>query len=69
MLICRQSFHVVVPSLPGYGYSEAPKVKGYGVKKMASIINRLMINLGYDKYCKENFRFALKRKERKETYG
>ncbi|CAO3658736.1 unnamed protein product [Rhizopus microsporus] len=45
-----QSFHVVVPSLPGYGYSEAPKVKGYGVKKMASIINRLMINLGYDKY-------------------
>lgn len=48
----NQSFHVIVPSLPGFGFSEAPKVKGYGVIKMAAIINRLMVNLGYDKYSK-----------------
>lgn len=46
----NQGFHVIVPSLPGFGFSEAPKGKGYGVTKMASIINTLMVNLGYDKY-------------------
>ncbi|CAO3698378.1 unnamed protein product [Rhizopus stolonifer] len=46
----NQAFHVVVPSLPGYGFSQAPKEKGFGVNKIASIINRLMTNLGYDKY-------------------
>ncbi|KAG2198714.1 hypothetical protein INT47_005399 [Mucor saturninus] len=46
----EQPFHVVVPSLPGFGFSEAPKVKGYGVAKMAGMINRLMLHLGYHKY-------------------
>ncbi|KAI9482988.1 MAG: Alpha/Beta hydrolase protein [Benjaminiella poitrasii] len=46
----NQAFHVIVPSLPGFGFSEAPKVKGYGVAKMASLINSLMLNLGYNKY-------------------
>ncbi|KAI9254222.1 Alpha/Beta hydrolase protein [Sporodiniella umbellata] len=45
-----QSFHVIVPSLPGFGFSEAPKEKGYGAIKMASMINRLLVNLGYDRY-------------------
>lgn len=48
----KKGFHVIVPSLPGFGFSEAPKEKGYGVTKMASIINTLMVNLGYDKYSK-----------------
>lgn len=51
----EQPFHVIVPSLPGFGFSEAPKVKGYGVAKMAGLINRLMIYLGYDKYSKPYF--------------
>ncbi|KAL0095208.1 Alpha/Beta hydrolase protein [Phycomyces blakesleeanus] len=45
-----QAFHVVVPSLPGYGFSEPPKKSGYGVVRMASIINTLMLRLGYNKY-------------------
>ncbi|CAO0791501.1 unnamed protein product [Mucor circinelloides] len=46
----NQAFHVIVPSLPGFGFSDAPKEKGYGVAKMASTINALMVHLGYDKY-------------------
>lgn len=48
----NQAFHVITPSLPGFGFSEAPKVKGYGVAKMAGMINALMIHLGYEKYSK-----------------
>ncbi|KAI8071341.1 Alpha/Beta hydrolase protein [Gongronella butleri] len=46
----KQAFHVVVPSLPGFGYSDAPKETGYGVIKMSEVLNKLMIKLGYDKY-------------------
>ncbi|KAG0174432.1 hypothetical protein DFQ29_007499 [Apophysomyces sp. BC1021] len=46
----NQAFHVVVPSLPGFGFSEPPKTRGYGVAKMGFIINSLMVKLGYSKY-------------------
>ncbi|CAO3598239.1 unnamed protein product [Absidia cylindrospora] len=46
----NQAFHVVVPSLPGFGFSDAPKATGYGVQKMSSMMNALMIKLGYTKY-------------------
>ncbi|KAG2223613.1 hypothetical protein INT45_009972 [Circinella minor] len=45
-----QAFHVVVPSLPGFGFSEAPKTKGHGVVKNAEILNSLMVKLGYSQY-------------------
>lgn len=43
---------MVVPSLPGYGFSEAPKTPGCGVPQIANIMNQLMIKLGYEKYSK-----------------
>ncbi|KAI8145973.1 Alpha/Beta hydrolase protein [Fennellomyces sp. T-0311] len=46
----EQAFHVVVPSLPGFGFSEAPKVRGHGVAKNAEILNALMVKLGYTEY-------------------
>ncbi|ORZ30392.1 epocide hydrolase domain-containing protein [Catenaria anguillulae PL171] len=46
----KQAFHVVVPSLPGFGYSPAPKRPGCGTEEMAKIFNELMINLGYPRY-------------------
>ncbi|KAI8390282.1 Alpha/Beta hydrolase protein [Blakeslea trispora] len=46
----KQSFHVIVPSLPGFGFSDAPKEKGCGIRKMASMLNKLMVNLGYERY-------------------
>ena len=45
-----QSFHVVCPSLPGYGFSEAPKAPGYGCPKFADMFDQLMRALGYDTY-------------------
>jgi len=44
------AFHVVVPSLPGYGFSEAPKKSGFGVFEMAKTFHSLMQALGYATY-------------------
>lgn len=44
---------MVVPSLPGYGFSEAPKHPGSGgVPQFANIMDQLMTKLGYEKYSK-----------------
>ncbi|KAI8136722.1 Alpha/Beta hydrolase protein [Fennellomyces sp. T-0311] len=45
-----QPFHVVVPSIPGYGFSEAPKLPGHGVQKNGEILSELMGTLGYNQY-------------------
>jgi|TARA_B100000315_G_scaffold258503_2_gene310917 pimeloyl-ACP methyl ester carboxylesterase len=44
------AFHVVCPSLPGYGYSGKPAETGYGVAKIAGMWEQLMQALGYDAY-------------------
>ena len=46
----EQPFHVVAPSIPGFGFSTNPSVKGYNLSKMAETFNKLMISLGYAKY-------------------
>lgn len=33
----QPSFHVVAISLPGYGFSEAPKKKGFGAPQYAEV--------------------------------
>lgn len=45
------SFHVVAPSLPGFGFSEIPTEAGYSPEKMAHIFAQLMEQLGYEKYA------------------
>ena len=44
------AFHVVCPSLPGYGFSDKPTVKGTGVERIADLWSALMIRLGYPRY-------------------
>jgi pimeloyl-ACP methyl ester carboxylesterase len=44
------AFHVVCPSLPGYGFSGKPTVPGWGVEKIASAWDQLMQRLGYSRY-------------------
>lgn len=44
------AFHVVCPSLPGYGFSGKPTVPGWGVEKIADTWATLMARLGYDSY-------------------
>ncbi len=44
------AFHVVCPSLPGYGFSGKPTQPGWGVPKIAEHWDMLMNRLGYDNY-------------------
>ena len=44
------AFHVVCPSLPGYGFSGKPSKTGWGVGKIAEAWETLMLSLGYDRY-------------------
>ncbi len=44
------AFHVVCPSLPGYGFSEKPRETGWNVQKIADTWSALMQRLGYEHY-------------------
>jgi epoxide hydrolase len=45
-----EDFHLVVPSLPGYGWSDRPAAAGTGVQRIAELWDSLMHQLGYDRY-------------------
>ncbi|RFU82091.1 juvenile hormone epoxide hydrolase 2 [Trichoderma arundinaceum] len=45
------AFHVVAPSIPGYGFSPSPRAPGFGYRQAAAAFNVLMRErLGYTKY-------------------
>ncbi|HYN88114.1 MAG TPA: epoxide hydrolase, partial [Ardenticatenaceae bacterium] len=44
------AFHVVVPSMPGYGFSGKPTETGWGPERMARAWAELMRRLGYSRY-------------------
>jgi pimeloyl-ACP methyl ester carboxylesterase len=44
------AFHIVCPSLPGYGFSEKPSSPGWKVERIARAWIELMARLGYDRY-------------------
>jgi hypothetical protein len=44
------AFHVVCPSLPGYGFSDRPRRAGWGVERIAAAWIQLMARLGYERY-------------------
>ncbi|MGH7840285.1 MAG: epoxide hydrolase family protein [Candidatus Binataceae bacterium] len=47
-----QSFDVVAPSLPGYGFSGHPQVRATNIQAIAELFHRLMTAaLGYSRYC------------------
>ena len=45
------SFHVIAPSLPGFGFSEAPSETGYSPERIALMLAQLMQKLGYERYA------------------
>ena len=45
----EDAFHVVVPSIPGYGFSERPRQLGYR-ERTPAIFSELMARLGYERY-------------------
>jgi pimeloyl-ACP methyl ester carboxylesterase len=44
------AFDVVIPSMPGYGYSGKPTTTGWGPTRVARAYGELMTRLGYTKY-------------------
>ena len=44
------AFHLVCPTLPGFGHSDKPTAPGWGIEKTATAWNSLMLKLGYDAY-------------------
>jgi pimeloyl-ACP methyl ester carboxylesterase len=44
------AFHVVIPSMPGYGFSGKPASTGWGPERMGRAWDELMKRLGYDRY-------------------
>jgi pimeloyl-ACP methyl ester carboxylesterase len=44
------SFHVVVPSRPGYGFSDKPTKAGWGVERIGDAWITLMMRLGYTRF-------------------
>ena len=45
------AFHVVCPSLPGYGFSDKPARTGWNVQHIANAWSELMPRLGYKRYA------------------
>ena len=46
----RDAFHLVVPSLPGFGFSDKPATAGWGISRIADTWIELMDRLGYDRW-------------------
>ena len=46
----EDAFHVVAPSMPGYGFSDKARMPGMGPEQIADINAQLMARLGYERY-------------------
>lgn len=44
-------FHLVVPSLPNFGFSSGVTKKGFGLRQYSETCHKLMLSLGYNKYA------------------
>ncbi|MFD5570307.1 epoxide hydrolase family protein [Streptomyces cadmiisoli] len=47
----EDAFHLVIPSMPGYGFSGKPAEKGWGPERIARAWGELMKRLGYTRYA------------------
>jgi len=47
----EDAFHVVIPSMPGYGFSGKPTTAGWGPERIARAWATLMERLGYQRYA------------------
>ena len=45
------SFHIIAPSLPGFGFSGKPRQSGFSTEKIAHILAALMEKIGYQRYA------------------
>ena len=47
----EEAFHLVIPSMPGYGFSGKPTTTGWGPERIARANATLMERLGYQRYA------------------
>jgi pimeloyl-ACP methyl ester carboxylesterase len=47
----EDAFHLVLPSLPGYGFSDKASHPGWGIPRIASAWEDLMRRLGYERFA------------------
>jgi pimeloyl-ACP methyl ester carboxylesterase len=45
------AFHIVIPSLPGYGFSDPPSTAGMSNARIAELLAQLMAVLGYERFA------------------
>lgn len=43
-------FEVIIPSIPGFGFSEAPEIQGFSAVNCARVFHKLMLRLDHRKY-------------------
>ncbi len=48
--LAKNAFHVICPSLPGFGFSGKPRETGWGIERIAKAWSELMACLGYAQY-------------------
>jgi pimeloyl-ACP methyl ester carboxylesterase len=46
----RDAFHLVIPSMPGFGFSDKPDATGWGISRIADAWIELMDRLGYERW-------------------
>jgi microsomal epoxide hydrolase len=64
------AFHVVCPSMPGYGWSGPTRQPGFDVHRVADAVADLMAALGYDRYVAQGGDWgALVTRRLAEKYG
>ncbi len=49
----KDAFHLVIPSIPGFGFSTKPTVPGWGSDHIGRAWSQLMLRLGYDRYVSQ----------------
>jgi pimeloyl-ACP methyl ester carboxylesterase len=49
----EDAFHLVLPTMPGYGFSGKPTSTGWSPARMASAFHELMLRLGYPGYVSQ----------------
>jgi len=56
--LLTDEFHIVVPSIPGFGFSSRPTKRGCNTFKIAELWMKLMAGLGYDKFVAQGGDFG-----------
>jgi pimeloyl-ACP methyl ester carboxylesterase len=49
----EDAFHLVLPTMPGYGFSGNPDTSGWSPARMATAFHELMLRLGYHQYASQ----------------